>query len=66
MLIFLVGIFNTKVTPTYLVTEQQCYDSMAKQSNSDSRCYGKSHNDTEGGYWGVDTVGYFGSEVSKV
>ncbi|KAL8951489.1 MAG: hypothetical protein Q9222_002543 [Ikaeria aurantiellina] len=59
------AIFNTKSDPTYLVTYDDCVDYMLKQSNTDSKCYGKKHDDTEGGYWSVDGVGLFGSEVRE-
>ena len=57
-----VSIYNTK-SPTYVVNKADDVDYMQKQSNMDSRCYGKNSNDTEGGYWKVDSVGTFGSEV---
>ncbi|KAL8883209.1 MAG: hypothetical protein Q9192_007357, partial [Flavoplaca navasiana] len=60
---FVFDIFNTKVSPTYVVVENDCKFYMEKQSHVDSRCYGAGHDDTSGGYWKVDKVGLFGSEV---
>ncbi|KAL8840485.1 MAG: hypothetical protein Q9176_003811 [Flavoplaca citrina] len=47
------------------VNKEDCIFYMRKQSNVDSLCYGSKHNDTEGGYWSVDKIGLFGSEVWK-
>ena len=58
-----VAIYNTKMSPTYVVNHDDCVTYMLKQSNTDSKCYGSKNKDTEGGYWKVDSVGLFGSEV---
>ena len=60
-----VAIFNLYDGTPYLVNENDCFTAMEKQSNTDSLCYGKTHKDTEGGYWKVDGIGYFGAEVSR-
>ncbi|KAL8945817.1 MAG: hypothetical protein Q9222_007695 [Ikaeria aurantiellina] len=48
---------------TYVVDHASCLDAMKKQTNDDSNCYGSDHGDTKGGYWKVDDVGLFGSEI---
>lgn len=46
-----------------MINKDDCVSYMSKQSNEDSKCYGKKHKDTKGGYWNVDGVGLFGSEI---
>ncbi|MCJ1426267.1 hypothetical protein MMC29_004170 [Sticta canariensis] len=56
-------IYNRELDPAYMINKDDCVSYMSKQSNEDSKCYGKKHKDTKGGYWNVDGVGLFGSEI---
>ena len=58
-----VSIFNLHKKPTYVVNEDECITMMKKQFNTDSLCYEVKHGDTKGGYWKVDSLGVFGSEI---
>ena len=68
-----VAIYNTEREGTYVVDHDTCLramkgplgnhatkrDELVKRSN----CWGSKHNDYEGGYYKIDGLGAFGSEV---
>ncbi|KAL8794953.1 MAG: hypothetical protein Q9195_002535 [Heterodermia aff. obscurata] len=62
-----VAIYNTERAGTYLVNSETCSSAMkaplAKHLAKRDSCYGGDHNDYEGGYYRVDGIGAFGSEV---
>ncbi|KAI2626992.1 hypothetical protein GGS26DRAFT_592612 [Hypomontagnella submonticulosa] len=73
------AIYNTEKSSTYLVDKNTCLTAMKAPLGSHAvkrddgeeyirlgkrdDCWGKKHNDYEGGYWKVSDVGAFGSEV---
>ena len=73
------AIFNTERDGTYIVDHDTCLRAMKAPLGSNAvkredgeehvylgkrdECYGKKHKDYEGGYWKVDGIGAFGSEV---
>ncbi|KAI0379831.1 hypothetical protein F5Y04DRAFT_282307 [Hypomontagnella monticulosa] len=72
------AIYNTERSPTYVVDHDTCLRAMKAPLGSHAvkrdgveyvqlgkrdDCYGKKHHDYEGGYWKVDGIGAFGSEV---
>ena len=69
-----VAIYNTDRDGTYVVDHDTClramkgplgdhapkgHDELVKRDN----CFGTKHNDYEGGYYKIDGLGAFGSEV---
>jgi hypothetical protein len=68
------AIYNTARSPTYVVSFDSCWTAMLAPlvaflnkgpGGNGDRCYGSKNNDYEGGYYSVDGVGVFGSEVTK-
>ncbi|KAI0834149.1 hypothetical protein F5Y06DRAFT_300859 [Hypoxylon sp. FL0890] len=72
------AIYNTEHAGTWVVDHETCLRAMMaplgshapKRDGEDyvwlgkrDNCYGKKHNDYEGGYYKIDTIGAFGSEV---
>ena len=77
----IVAIYNTERDGTYVVNHETCLRAMkgplgnnVSKRELDSRsplekrdnCYGKDHRDYEGGYYKIDGIGAFGSEVYGV
>lgn len=71
-----VAIYNTQKSDTYVVDHDTCLRAMKAplgshavkrdghiQLSKRDNCYGKTHNDYEGGYYQVNGIGAFGSEV---
>jgi len=47
------------------MTYEECTDWEQKQANTNSKCYGKNHQDTKGGTWLVDSWGLIGGKIYK-
>ena len=71
----LVAIYNTAFAKEYPVDATTCYNAMVAPLGSHAKrgldnplakrdnCWGSNHNDYEGGYYKVDSIGSFGSEM---
>ncbi|KAI2633333.1 hypothetical protein GGS21DRAFT_129008 [Xylaria nigripes] len=73
------AIYNTERSETYVIDHKTCYDAMLAplgdhvshkrdgkeyvQLGKRDNCYGTKNHDYEGGYYKVDSIGAFGSEV---
>ncbi|GFF52467.1 hypothetical protein IFM61606_06423 [Aspergillus udagawae] len=67
------AIYNTQYSDAWILNSDTCYNAMiaplgnhAKRDVSLGKrdnCWGSKHNDYEGGYYKVDKIGAFGSEV---
>ena len=69
------AIYNTARSPVYVVSYETCWTAMlaplkaylkkGHRGGKGDKCYGPQNDDYEGGYYFIDGVGAFGSEVTK-